>query len=133
MSMSVTKPLLAAATFLLCLLIFAPARGQEGWLLMRPPLDLSKLMSSEQTGTTAQESFREAIDSGAPIHAWDQVSAYDSASECETAKITLTEESRVEARKWENDKTWRTPMIALYFQMMLSRCVPASVLYPPKQ
>jgi len=76
-----------------------------GWLLLLPPLDPDG-----------------EFDTGAPFKNWDQLQAYDTATECEHGKAEwfgiVSRNKKAPKEKHEN-------------QLVEARCVPAEHIYPP--
>lgn len=91
-----------------------------GWLLMQPPL-------IQEPGQSDQHK----VDLRAPIEQWIQISAHDTAAECERRKVdelkTVIELTRTASGKTDVSKE---PLVDAGLR---ARCVPAEYIYPPKQ
>jgi hypothetical protein len=103
-----------------------------GWLLMHPPP-----IKSGEHGEPIPNNGMES----APISAWWQVSAFDSAKDCEAAKERYVDRADEQIRrrgKGELTEDERKPgMRALDGAFLAAkgsaRCVPADAVYPPKR
>ena len=85
-------PLIAVAFALL-----PTAAHAQGWYLLIPPIrDLGRREASEFLAKTfpsvaeKESAFADIVDVSRPLSAWTQVSAFDSAEECETLRRALT-------------------------------------------
>jgi hypothetical protein len=78
-----------------------------GWLLLTPPI---KPRDGEPD-----------VDDKMPVKKWDQLSAYDTARECQDAIDSLF------AKAKEKDDKLHVNMYAT------ARCIPAEHIYPPKE
>ncbi len=137
-----------AKTLLVALFVLGlpgPARSLEGWLLLVPPVDQGKLQG-ETTGSSASpaEALVAAVGGAfllpaAPLREWEQFHAFDSAAACEQWRAGLQEdaERRLEAVRRPQDGGPDPSFGELLFfirlsQGMESRCLPVSVVFPPK-
>jgi hypothetical protein len=97
----------------------------SGWLLMQPPLEPSpdkKLENARVLG-------------GEPVISWDQLAAYDTAAACEHARQAHVEQTRAQMEDWRKRGTQASAVMGSHFfgQAAMSRCVPASHIYPPRK
>lgn len=91
-----------------------------GWLLMQPPL-------IQEPG----KPDRYKIDFRAPIEQWIQISAHDTASECERRRVDeLKTDIDVTQKATGKTDVSKEPLVDAGFR---ARCVPADHIYPPKQ
>ena len=86
----------------------------SGWLLMLPPLDMP--------ADSGMDKWTVNVD--APIHDWEQIGGYDSASACEDARHRNIEWHQAQGRNEPRSGV-------LILQAIRSRCVPATEIVPP--
>ena len=91
-----------------------------GWLLIHPPL-------IQEPGKSDQHK----VDFRAPVAHWIQISAHDTAAECEQRKVDELK-SVIELTRTASGKTdvSKEPLVEAGFR---ARCIPAEHIYPPKQ
>jgi len=94
-----------------------------GWLLMQPPLIEHK------------HPPKDTVHLHAPIQEWWQVSAHDTAKECEETKQDILKEvARLSVGATPETKNPpKDSLVDSFKQVLNARCVPADHLYPPKQ
>jgi hypothetical protein len=89
-----------------------------GWLLMTPPIT------------------RGNVNFDAPVTAWDQHRAFDSANACERGRATFVRSSAADEAKVRKDKAHDSDEVfwgeARHDQARAARCVPAEYMYPPR-
>lgn len=86
-----------------------------GWLLMAPPLVEDQLYF---------RGIRPATE--APIARWEQISAHDTAKECEAYR-------RVGLRELEQSDDKSSVVYSEKVKILSARCIPADHIYPPKK
>ncbi len=87
----------------------------SGWLLMEPPLVEDEFYL---------EGVRPATE--APVASWEQVSAHDTAKECEAYRRAGLQELEKSGHK--SKLLYRERI-----RLLSARCVPADHIYPPKK
>ena len=140
--MKVTRTILV---LLLVLGLPGPAPSAEGWLLLLPPLDQTKLQSEATAPSTYPVRAVVEATAGAfllpmaPLREWEQLRAFDSAAACEQwrAGLEADAERRVRAAAPSKDHRSQFSLEELltfirYSQGMEARCLPVSAVYPPK-
>ena len=147
----------ARAVALLCTIVLVlllggakPSRAESGWLLLLPPVDLDKTSAlpvdddgNIRSGRAlAQVLLGEGVRTRAPFIEWEQHMAFDSALDCETARLELRKSTK---KEWEAVSTRTTATRRtgfsfqdlgknlLYSQSQGARCLPVSVLSRPKE
>ena len=113
-----------------------------GWLLMTAPMQ--PLDGDPRKAPRAPEDFARMVNVAAPLAAWTQDQAYDTAHACERAKREAIGKIGQELREAEaryaalDEDDPRPPGHSPTFlrmwqaQVELSRCVPSEHVYPPK-
>jgi hypothetical protein len=113
-----------------------------GWLLMTAPM--RPLDGDPRKAPRAPDDFARMVNTEAPLSAWTQDEAYDTAHVCERAKREAIGRVGQELREAEalyaelEDDDPRPPGHSPTFlrmwqaQVELSRCVPSEHLYPAK-
>ena len=74
-------------------LVFTPSDAQTGWLLLTLPIDWEKLGKAGNfefpPSAYLKAGAGEFLEKNAPLNRWEQLGAFDSALECETARSVL--------------------------------------------